>query len=110
MIKKPSKDNLKDVVAKARELLPIIKVKGDQIIVEGNHYKDFIKPGKYTYYILDDGRIFINGTGVGYNFPYSYTSLSSGTNLLDFMFTSTIDNSQISGVTYTCEDWEEWDN
>ena len=106
VIKKPSQDDGKDVVDKARELLPIIKVKGDKIIVEGNHYKDFVEPGKYTYQILDDGRILINGTGVGYNFPYEYATLSTGANLLDLKFTSKIDNTQILGVMYTREDWE----
>ena len=95
------------MVDKARELLPIIKVKGDKIIVKGNHYKDFIKPGKYTYQTLDDGRILINGTGVGYNFPYEYATLSTGANLLDLKFTSKIDNTQILGVMYIREDWEK---
>ncbi|MBQ2373537.1 MAG: M56 family metallopeptidase [Alistipes sp.] len=107
VIKKPSQDDGKDVVDKARELLPIIKVKGDKIIVEGNHYKDFVEPGKYTYQILDDGRILINGTGVGYNFPYEYATLSTGANMLDIMIPINVGNTQIKGVMYTRQEWED---
>ena len=103
LIKKHSKEEIHGVIYH----LPTIKVKGNKIIVEGTHYKGFIKPGEYDYRILEKDMLHLIGDGIHYITSYEYSTLSTGANMLDIMIPINVKNTQIMGVMYTRQDWED---
>jgi hypothetical protein len=103
LIKKPSKEKIDGLIYH----LPTIKVKGNKIIVEGTHYKDFIIPGEYDYRILDKEVLHLMGDEMHYIIYYEYSTLSTGANMLDIMKSIYVDNTQIKGVMYTRQEWED---
>ena len=103
LIKKPSKEKIHGVIYH----LPTIKVKGNKIIVEGTRYKGFIKPGEYDYRILEKDMLHLIGDGIHYITSYEYSTLSTGANMLDIMMPINVGNTQIKGVMYTRQEWED---
>lgn len=103
LIKKPSKEKIHGLIYH----LPTIKVKGNKIIVEGTHYKGFLKPGEYDYRILDKDRLHLIGDEMHYIISHEYSTLSTGANMLDIMMPINVDNTQIKGVMYTRQEWED---
>jgi hypothetical protein len=103
LIKKHSKEKIDGLIYH----LPTIKVKGNKIIVEGTHYKDFIIPGEYDYRILDKEVLHLMGDEMHYIIYYEYSTLSTGANMLDIMKSINVDNTQIKGVMYTRQEWED---
>lgn len=103
LIKKHSKEEIHGLIYH----LPTIKVKGNKIIVEGTHYKGFIKPGEYDYRILEKDMLHLIGDGIHYITSYEYSTLSTGANMLDIMIPINVKNTQIMGVMYTRQEWED---
>ena len=96
-------DNKQNVLEKAQSLIPTLQVAGDQIIVKGNPYKDFVKPGIYNYTLLDD-KLVLTRKDMVYTLNCELIELMGDRSLLMLKYKTKIDKSEIIGLSYIREE------
>ena len=96
-------DNKQNVLEKAQSLIPTLQVAGDQIIVKGNPYKDFVKPGIYNYTLLDD-KLVLTSKDMVYTLNCELIELMGDRSLLMLKYKTKIDKSEIIGLSYIREE------